>query len=251
MKFFCFFFVNFLIFFRVDAKIESNFFPMTKLNENDEFFYEFEKSFDRDLRISNENSENLLNLISEAKFAVLMKVKQSAGNSGHLLSIEVGDEEFFELQSDSVRGFIRIYYKSSNSTSRTIQIPDANLAPGGEFRKSQNSEVNLAPGGRLNQFENPEANLAPGGEFHQLIVELDGDRLRLILNCRELFNNQISPIEFLVANRSQTKIWLGQKNRYHSYFEGEMKEFRIEPVPVPIQKFCPTLKKISSEEKIL
>ncbi|XP_072841987.1 protein kinase C-binding protein NELL1 isoform X4 [Pogona vitticeps] len=160
---------------------------------------------DREIHAAPHTSEKLIQLFrNKSEFTFLATLQQQASTSGVILSIREMEHSYFELESSGLRDEIRYHYRF-NGKSRTEVFP---------YRLAD-------------------------GQWHKIALSLSASHLLLHVDCNRIYERVIDPPDTNLTPGSN--LWLGQRNRKHSFFKGVLQDVKVIFMPNGYITQCPNL----------
>lgn len=154
---------------------------------------ELEKTFE----LPRSGAEEFAKTFATKNASLIINFSQKVATVGSLFTLYGRPHhKVFEIESDGNNGQLTISFLANTGGTGVINIP---------------------------------RNLADG-EWHRLILELKGSQLKILIDCDNLVDESYAmmSLDDLAGPFSQPSVWIGRRNRFHSIFEGSIKEFTLE-----------------------
>jgi hypothetical protein len=157
----------------------------------------------RNLELSEPITRQVVDFMMSKNFSLLIDFTLEEQTRGTLFSVYAGAHKVFELYAEGLRGELRIHWRRHSSLAN-LHIK----------------------------------HLLDDNRWHTVLLSMQRSRLRLLIDCEEAVAGDYPEIDFSLLNTSKPQIWIGQRNKAQSFFQGSFRRFDIESTNQLVRRNC-------------
>lgn len=157
----------------------------------------------RNLELSETMARQVADIMMSKNFSLLIDFTLEEQTRGTLFSVYAGSHKVFELYAEGLRGELRVHWRRHSSLAN-LHIK----------------------------------HLLDDNRWHKIILSMEQYRLRLLIDCEEAVAGDYPEIDFSLLNTTRPQIWIGQRNKAQSFFQGSFRRFDIESTTGLARRQC-------------